>query len=133
MRYLTELFPSFSVSPKDAVQDFTDTCPGRDEEFEDVVTNRKNFHILSGTFNITSLTIDPAFLDAKVVGTCVFHDIPNGGKQETVTGICTLTAVYENWKWFLCDSTFAGLGVTPESLRGRVPGQIVPRGRLPLQ
>lgn len=122
MRYLTELFPNFSVSPKDAVQDFTDTCPGRDDEFNDVVTNRMNFHILSGTYDITSITMDDAKLNAKVKGTCVFHDIPNGGRQEKVTGICTLTAVYENWKWFLCSSGFDGLGVTPESLRGRVPG-----------
>ena len=133
MRYITELFPNYSLSPAQAVQDFTDSCPGKQDELQDVAANRKNFHILSGTYDITSMSLDDAKLNARVVGTCVFHDVPNGGKQEKVTGICTLTAVYENWNWFLCTSAFKGLGVTSESLRGRVPGQIVSPGRLPLQ
>jgi hypothetical protein len=139
MRYLTELFPNYSLSPAQAVQDFTDSCPGKQDELQDVATNRKSFHILSGTYTITSQTLDQRKLNGTVIGTCVFHDIPTDptnplfGKQEKVTGICTLTAVYENWNWFLCTSTFKGLGVTPESLRGRVPGRIVSPGRLPLQ
>ena len=125
LRYLTELFPNFSVSPRQAVQDFSDSCPGKDDEMNDVAVNRKNFHILSGTYEITKQSFDDAKRNGTVVGTCVFHDIPNGGKPEKVTGICTLTAVYEDWKWFLCTSTFKGLGVSLDSLRGRVPGQII--------
>jgi len=138
MRYLTELFPNYSLTPAQAVQDFTPSCPGRDAEYDDVVTNRKSFHILSGQYTITSEVLDEPKLNATVIGTCVFEDIPTDpknpffGKKEKVTGICTLTAVYEDWKWFLCDSRFAGLGATPESLRGRVPGRIVSPGRLPL-
>ena len=139
LRYLTELFPNYSLGPAQAVQDFTPSCPGRDEEYDDVVTNRKSFHILSGQYNITSETLDEPKMNGIVIGTCTFIDIPMDpknklfGKQEKVTGTCTLTAVYENWQWFLCDSKFAGIGVTPASLRGRVPGKIVSPGRLPLR
>jgi len=132
MRFLTELFPTFTVSPKDAVQDFSDNCRGKSDELSDVTANRANFHILSGTF--TGITIDfngdKTFADSR--GRCEFEDIPtnptnpNFGKRERVSGTCQLTAVYENWKWFLCDSHFLPpYGTTIESLRGRVPGRII--------
>jgi hypothetical protein len=40
-----------------------------------------------------------------------------------VSGICTLTAVYEDWRWFLCSSHFKGLDISLlGSSRFRVPG-----------
>jgi hypothetical protein len=98
----------------------------------DVTNNRINFQILSGTYTNVSISVDGARTSADVSGLCTFVDIPkdpknpNYGKRESVSGICTLTAVYENWKWFLCSSHFRGLGVaTLDSLRYRVPGRVV--------
>jgi len=132
-RYLEQLFPNFSVSPKDAVQDFSNSCPGKFAEQSDVAENRVNFQILSGTFTDLAITFNTAFTAGTMKGTCAFVDIvknpafPNFGKKESVTGVCTLTTVYEDWRWWLCDSTFRGTGTTvlPSSMRGRVPGRII--------
>src|SRR5207247_11057203 len=57
MRFLTELFPTYSVSPADAVQDFSDNCDGKKFELSDVTGNRQNFHIYSGAYTINSIDI----------------------------------------------------------------------------
>jgi hypothetical protein len=132
MRFLTELFPDFNVSPPNAVQDFSDNCSGKRDELSDVTNNRINFHILSGTYTNVVVDLNSDRTIAGVSGICTFIDIPtnptnpNVGKRESVTGVCTLTAVYESWRWFLCESHFRGLGTVPlGDLRYRVPGQIV--------
>jgi hypothetical protein len=132
MRFLTELFPNFSVPAPAAVQDFSDSCAEKFSELSDVTNNRINFHILSGTYTNVSIDVNAEKTFANVSGLCTFVDIPmdpnnpNHGKRESVSGVCTLTAVYENWKWFLCSSHFKGIGtVTLGNLRYRVPGQIV--------
>ena len=131
MRFLTELFPDFTVAPAAAVQDFSDSCPGKSFELSDVTNNRRNFHILSGSYSPGSIDFDSAKTSATVSGQCTFVDIPtdpanpNYNRRESVTGICTLTAVYESWRWYLCNSSFRGIGTTPlHELRYRVPGQI---------
>lgn len=130
--FLTELFPDFSVTATAAVQDFTDNCTGKADEMSDVANNRINFHILSGTFTNIEVDVSADRTSADVSGNCTFVDIPtnasnpNAGRRESVSGVCTLTAVYENWRWFLCTSHFRGLAVEPlNQLRYRVPGQIV--------
>jgi len=132
MRFLTELFPTYTVPANQAVVDFSDSCSEKAAEMSDVANNRINFQILSGTYTNVSVSVNGNRTFADVSGTCVFKDIPkdpanpNFGKRETVTGICTLTAIYENWKWWLCSSTFKGVGpVTVDSLRYRVPGRII--------
>jgi hypothetical protein len=130
-RFLTELFANFSVSPQEAVQDFADSCPDKANELSDIANNRKNFQILSGTYENVVIDFNPAKTSADVNGVCTFVDIPqlpsdpNFNRRQTVTGICSLTAIYENWRWFLCSSRFRGTGTTPNQLRYRVPGQIV--------
>jgi len=125
MRFLTELFPTYAVSPQQAVQDFSDNCPGKFDELTDVTNNRIFFRIESGTYSISSTVLNADKISGTVVGTCVFKDtVVATGVHETVTGRCTLTTVYENWKWFLCDSHFAGVSTVPGSLRYKVPGRI---------
>ena len=131
MRFLTELFPTYSIPAQQAVVDFSDSCSGKGSEFSDVANNRINFQILSGAYTNVTVTPNSDRTYADVSGTCVFKDIPKDpknpffGKTETVTGICHLTAIYENWKWWLCSSTFDGLSTTANSLRYRVPGRII--------
>ena len=131
MRFLTELFPDFTVPPAAAVQDFSDSCSGKSFELSDVTNNRKNFHILSGSFSPGPIDFNSAKTSATVSGQCTFVDIPTDpanpfyNRRESVTGICTLTAVYESWRWYLCTSSFRGISTTPlNQLRYRVPGQI---------
>jgi hypothetical protein len=130
MKFLTELFPTYTIPANQAVVDFSDSCSGKDFEFNDITNNRINFQILSGTYNNVSVSLNTDRTYADVSGACVFRDIPkdptnpNYGKTETVTGICRLTVIYENWKWWLCTSGFEGSGITTNSLRYRVPGRI---------
>ena len=131
MRFLTELFPDFTVAPASAVQDFSDSCPGKFAELSDVTNNRKQFHILSGSYSPGPIDFNSAKTSATVSGQCTFVDIPTDptnpfyNRRESVTGICTLTAVYESWRWYLCNSSFRGISTTPlNQLRYRVPGQI---------
>ena len=133
-RFLTQLFATYTVPANQAVVDFSDSCQGKSDELSDVANNRINFHILSGTYSDVSVDLNADRTFADVSGTCVFHDIPLNpsapfyGKSEKVQGICSLTAVYENWRWWLCDSHFRGIPgvpVVPDRLRFRVPGRIV--------
>jgi hypothetical protein len=127
MRFLTELFPTYSVTPTQAVQDFSDNCPAKSTEHDEIEVNRQLYRIESGTYSISSITLNAAKTSGTVVGTCVFKDsVAATGVHEVVTGICTLQTVYENWNWLLCESRFAGTGTTTLStnLQGRVPGRI---------
>ena len=113
-RFLTELFPEFSVSPQAAVQDFSDSCRGKADELSDVTNNRVNFHILSGTYTDVAVDLDADKTFADVSGLCTFIDVPADpsnpffGKRESVSGVCTLTAVDENWRWFLVQQPLQG-------------------------
>jgi hypothetical protein len=129
--FIVTKFGNYSVSPQECVSNFSDSCPGKAAELSDITVNREIFQILAGTFGPNpSVTFDSDKTHATVVNPCVFFDIVKAsGVRERVSAICTLTGVYENFKWFLCDS-HAGPGpggTTPLSmLRGRVPGRVVP-------
>jgi hypothetical protein len=125
--FLENKFGVYSVTPAEAVSNFSDNCSGKADEQSDIEINRRNFRILSATYDVESISFNADYTRATVIGTCVFRDIPNSGpnqgRQQRVAGICTLTNVYENFKWFLCRSSFDGTDTTLLSLeRGRVPG-----------
>jgi hypothetical protein len=130
LRFLTELFPDVTVTPQLAVQDFSDSCPGKLAERDQIESNRRLFAIESGSFSVSSINLNADQTSGTVVGRCVFKDTVRAtGVHETVAGVCTLQTVYEDWKWRLCDSSFAGTDTTTSlaALSGRVPGSITPR------
>ncbi len=103
-------FTNFNVSPETCVRNFTDSCPGKAAELSDIQYNRTHYHIESGTYSVQSITLNSDRTSADVVVPCTFRSIvtdptrPTNGQEEVSTGICTLTAVYEGWHWWLCDS-----------------------------
>ncbi len=126
-------FGTFSTSPEQCVRNFSDmgACADeKDQELEQIRDNRENFHILSAAFRSTVATFNATLTSGAVEGPCTFEDIPNSGpnagRREFVSGTCSLTTTYENFRWFLCASHFFGGEVTPASLKGRVPGRIGP-------
>ena len=126
-RFITELFSVYTVTPEEAVQDFTDSCPGKRSERRDIAGNRQAVQILSGVYSNQVVGLNNERTQATITGLCEFRDIPNSGpnagRTQRIQGVCTMTAVYENWRWYLCDSKFDN--VTPvviESLRFRAPG-----------
>jgi hypothetical protein len=128
--FLVQKFANFNVTPAEAVINFSDSCSGKAEEFDDVKDNRQEVHILSGSFLSPVTSFDSEMLRGAVEGACTFEDIPNSGpnagRREFVSGTCRLTTVYESFRWFLCESTFnPPYTTTLASLKGRVPGRIV--------
>ena len=128
--FLVYKFGNFNVSAAEAVSNFSDSCSGKAEELGQIETNRKEFHILSASFPAPVATFNSSLTAGTVEGPCTFEDIPgpghdNAGHREFVTGTCALTTVYENFRWYLCDSFFNPPYMTTlASLRGRVPGRI---------
>jgi len=126
--FLVYKFGNFNVSPAEAVSNFSDNCRGKAAELDQIETNRQDFHILGASFPAPVATLDGSLTAGTVEGPCTFEDIPksgpNVGHREFVSGTCLLTTVYENFRWFLCDSFFnPPYNTTPVSLRGRVPGK----------
>jgi hypothetical protein len=111
-QFLTD-FGTYSVSPEQCVRNFSDSCPGKAEELEDIRNNRRLFQILSATFTISSIVFYSDRTRADITAPCTFVDIEKAtGRRETVTGTCKLKAVYEGFRWFLCESRFEWSGTT---------------------
>jgi hypothetical protein len=122
-------FGTYSVPPEQCVRNFSNSCPGKEAERDDIENNRENFLIQSAEITPTIVTFDKIMRTGLLEGHCVFIDIPkngpNAGRRQRVTGICHLETVYENFRWYLCVSNFYGTDTTPLNLRYRVPGRVV--------
>jgi hypothetical protein len=113
-------FTTFSTSAAECVRNFSDSCvKGKSEEFSQITGNRMDFHILGGDYHVQTIAYNADRTFANITVPCTFYDIPTGGSSERVDGICLLTAVYENWKWWLCESHFQGISTTPYTVMGR--------------
>jgi hypothetical protein len=112
-------FTTYSTSAAACVRNFSDKCNGKTEELAQIANNRIDYHILGGDFHIESITYNADRTFAHITAPCTFYDIPTGGAKERVDGICLLTATYDAWSWWLCDSNFVGLGTTPYTAMGR--------------
>lgn len=116
LRFLSD-FADSSVSPDDAVREFSDSCSGKQAEYNDVADNRRDFEILSSSLDLESVEVADDRLSGSMVVACAFtsriKQCPAGtsctiGGIESVAGECRLTAVYEQDRWWLCESTFNG-------------------------
>jgi hypothetical protein len=115
-RSFLTLFATSSVSPEVCVANFSDGCPGKREEREDIEFNREHFLILSSRLGDPNLTRLSRYNDAEMLIPCTFESrilkCPNGpgtcdlGSISRVRGDCRLTAVYEQSRWWLCVSNF---------------------------
>ena len=114
-------FATFTTSPEQCVRNFSDNCRGKADELSDIRNNRINFQIQSGKLGTPSILLNDALTFANSDVACTFVSIQKAtGKTETATGTCLLTAVYETFKWFLCDSNFRGTATTT-AVRGLHP------------
>lgn len=102
-------FSNSSVSADRAVRNFSSNCPGKDDELSDIQVNRQVFVILSSQFSIANLSFNGDRTRADIAAPCEFTSrARDTGRQGTARGTCLLTAVYEAWHWWLCDSRFSG-------------------------
>jgi hypothetical protein len=128
--FLVNKFANYNVTPVQAVSNFSDSCPGKADELDDIENNRDTVHIESGSFPSPVATFNTAMTEGTVEGPCSFVDVPdsgpNAGRRERVSGVCSLATIYENFRWYLCESHFyPPFDTVPLSLRGRVPGRIM--------
>jgi hypothetical protein len=120
-------FATSSVSPEDCLVDFSDNCAGKRAELTDVRRNRENFVILSSRLGEPRITNLSKYTRADIAVSCFFESRrvkcsagDSGcvvGAIERVDGTCRMTAVYEQARWWLCESRFSGTSVLTPSLR----------------
>ena len=119
-------FADSKVSPDKCVAEFSDSCSGKKDEFADITDNRHDYQIVSSTLRHTSLSIAAdaqkatvhtfCSFTSKVITTtpvdefCANGKCPLGSIQGPVTGDCWTTNVYQNGRWWLCESHFTGQG-----------------------
>lgn len=111
-----ELFADSDKSPEECLVDFSDSCRGKESEREDIEDNRTYFDIRSASFEFDDLRILDDRLSARMAVECEFRSRQRAcpsedpgcvvGSTQEVKGFCLLTAVYENGRWWLCDSAF---------------------------
>ena len=125
-------FADSSVSSSTCLRDFSDGCNGKVEEKIDIDNNRAYYRILSSSLELRSVAVGSNALTSRVTVACSFTSrivscSPAGpaspacnlvGSTDSVKGDCNLTGVYEQKRWWLCDSRFASKGVLPLSMRG---------------
>lgn len=126
-------FGAYDVGAAECVRNFSGngTCASEKEmELQQIQANRdrRDYRIVGSTLNMTPLiTLDSSMTGATFLQSCTFDDVSTvNGKHTLTTGDCYLTAVYENWRWWLCKSNFLdGTSIESKSLQLRVPGRVI--------
>ena len=123
LRFLTD-FADSRVSPEACVAEFSDSCRGKRDELEDIQDIRHDYEHIGSTLRHTSLSIDANRTSATVHTFCSFtvrviaaqpRDEPcQGGRCPlgsigSSTGDCWTTNVYENGRWWICESRFTSI------------------------
>ena len=110
------LFSDSSNSPETVVAQFTDTCDGKEDEYDDVVDDRRDFEILTASVgDATSVTVNFGGVcdhRGRSGDACAYYPVrwtsreKSSGIVGTVQGIDQVAAVYLGQRWWLCDSQF---------------------------
>lgn len=140
--FLVTYFGNSNVGADAAVIDFIDSrpdCPsGKAEERSDVQFNRDHYTFISSRIRILSVELNDARTAADVEAFCAFESREKStGISGTAYGICTLTALYVQGRWWLCESharPLSGSGSGPgTSPKDQAWAQRFFRGSAPLR
>ncbi|HSK08745.1 MAG TPA: hypothetical protein VK911_04160 [Vicinamibacterales bacterium] len=103
-------FANSSVSPETCVRNFTDSCRGKADELADIVKDRALYKILASSFEVERVELDQSRTRAVIWAPCRFTDLVLTGEASgsiiSSSGICLLTAVYQPYRWWLCNSNW---------------------------
>jgi hypothetical protein len=101
-------FINSSVPASECVRNFSDTCRGKTSELRDIEFNRDNYTMLSASkYSIRSVSVVTPWVRGEIRASCEFHARTRKTNQTGVAaGTCSLTAVYDADRWWLCDSSF---------------------------
>lgn len=111
-KFLVDLFGNSNIAPSACLVDFADSCQGKAKEFSDITNNRANFRITSASATVQQVKFDGPATSAVTAEAdlhCEFrdHNFPTN-KDGVSSGLCILSAVYQNDRWWLCESSFDG-------------------------
>jgi hypothetical protein len=116
-------FANSSVSPSACVRNFSDSCRGKADEKGDVEWNREHFVIVGSSLRLQNVRVGTSGTTADMSVACSFTSRiikcePGDkacvvGSVGTGDGNCTLTGVYEQQRWWLCESHYAGKDMPP--------------------
>jgi hypothetical protein len=120
LRFLLQLFGNSAVSPDACLVDFSTNrslCPtGRDAERVDIVNNRAEYvEIYDAQARIETIEFNGARTFAWIEAPCLFRSRKRNGSLEGFAGNCELTAVYDQGRWWLCESYFRNSVPIPTS------------------
>jgi len=102
-------FAHSNISPETCVRNFSDSCRGKQDELSDIRNGRARADSISSNFRVTDIRFNGDRNFADIVAPCEFVSrLKENGKTETAKGTCTLTSIYEDGRWWLCDSHFTG-------------------------
>lgn len=123
--FLTEFSNSSLRDPQYLVRNFSDACPGKAAEANDIANNRQNYLILEYGLGRPAVTVtfapSPCGTRARPEGhacaqlTCQWtaRCLPGAAPGECTPGVigktsgnCVLSALYEREQWWLCDSKY---------------------------
>lgn len=112
--FLTE-FADSTIPAETTVRNFSDSCRGKALELDDVARNRVSHTITAHEYGPIAVTV--AFggvcrrktADACAVTSVEWQSIRKATNQlEIVNGISTISGVYRDSRWWLCESSFDG-------------------------
>ena len=115
-----EEFANSTIPAETTVRNFSNSCDGKAAELKDVTNNRATRFINSHIYGTPNVTV--AFggvCRSKTADACVITTVewqstvlsppaPPPARQETVKGISTISGVYRDSRWWLCESSFDG-------------------------
>ena len=114
LEFLTE-FADNLIPAATTVRNFSDSCPGKAAELKDVADVRRDYTINSHTYGAAKVTVAfGGMCKTKAADACVITPVEwrstykPTGRQDIVTGISTISGVYRDSRWRLCDSLFDG-------------------------
>jgi hypothetical protein len=120
IRFLTD-FATSSVSADSCVRDFSNSCAEKAAERSQIQDNRAGYDILSSSLRLREVVVSADGMTGRMRVDCSFtsrvkaclpgNSIPSCtvGAIERVSGDCNTTGIYEQGRWWLCESRFDGM------------------------
>jgi hypothetical protein len=107
-RFLVDYFGNSAVSPEACLVDFWDGCRGKADELGDIQNNRSLYDILSASAKVAAINfLNTDRTEAELWVPCQFVSKDKAtGVSGAAIGDCYLSAVYQQRRWWLCDSNF---------------------------
>lgn len=110
-----EEFANSTIPAEVTVRNFSSSCPGKAAELKDVMNNRATRTINTHTYGIPAVTVAfGAVCRSSTADACAVTSVEwqstviATNAQEVAKGKSTISGVYRDSRWWLCDSSFDG-------------------------